>query len=125
MEVKINDDIQTFGKEISYRGWVCALLAGGAGMILYWTIGRVYMPPSFQGIPSMLVATPFLLIGFVRVQNMPFEGWLKNMLNTLVFRRCRRVYRAENAYLNLQASVLKQEKKERCKYAKRNISNQS
>lgn len=106
MEVKINDDLQSFVGDVSNRGWICGTMAGFFGLVAYLGVGRTVMPQSLEGIPTMIVATPFLLFGFFRVQSMPFEVWLRSVLNTLFFRRGRRLYRAENAYKRLISPAL-------------------
>lgn len=115
MEVKITDDVQSFGVTLSNRGWVCGLLAGAAGALTYFGFGHKFLPESLEGLPTMIVVIPFLLVGFWHSDKMPFEVWLKNMLNTLVFRRGHRVYRSENIYQLLLAEIGNQQKAEKKK----------
>ncbi len=102
MEVKINKEIRNFKESIffglSLRQFVCALLAIGTSLGIFFLLNR-FIGTSEVGWICVVGAAPFALLGFFRYQGLPLERILFAWFRSQIVYPRRMHFRAKNERL--------------------------
>lgn len=124
MEIKINREIREYTEAVyfglSLRQFVCAVLACGAAVGLYFLL-RPYVGTETISWACILGALPFALAGFIKYHGMPAEKfawtWIKSEFLTPKHLVCR----AGSLYYELTKDEIKKQEKEARRSDAKNI----
>lgn len=118
IQVKISKDIQQYKSKIfwgfSPRQVISIVIAIVIGLLI--NFGGKFLPQDLRGFLTMAISVPFLLVGWIKVQGLPFEKYAAIFFrNNFVNRK--RVFMNENLYHYIHEANKK--KKSKGKYSKR------
>lgn len=101
MEIKINKEIRSYRETIffglSQRQFICALLAVGAAVGLYFGLNGI-LDRETVGWVCIVGAAPIAAAGFFRYHDLTLEQFLWAWLKSELLLAGHRVWRAENYY---------------------------
>ncbi|MBQ9720100.1 MAG: PrgI family protein [Oscillospiraceae bacterium] len=103
MEIKINKEIRTYKETIffglSLRQFVCAVLAVGVAVGLYFALRNVLDRETVSWV-CIVGAAPIAVAGFFKYNGMTLEKFLWAWLKSEFLMAGNRVWKAENYYLS-------------------------
>ena len=103
MEIKINKEIRTYKDTIffglSLRQFVCAVLAVGVAVGLYFALRNVLDRETVSWV-CIVGAAPIAVAGFFKYNGMTLEKFLWAWLKSEFLMAGNRVWKAENYYLS-------------------------
>ena len=110
MEIKINKEIRNYKETIffglSMRQFVCAVLAVGAAVGLYFTLNQIVNRETISWV-CIVGAAPIAVAGFFRYNGMTLEKFIWAWFKSEFLMAGNRVWKSENYYLDAIQSEVK------------------
>ena len=115
MEIKINKEIRNYKETIFFglpmRQFVCAVLAVGVAVGLYFGLNRIADRETVSWV-CMLGAAPFAAIGFIKYHGMTAEKFLWVWIKSEILMPKYLVFHPENLYYELTKDEIRKQEKE-------------
>lgn len=115
MEIKINREIRDYTESmffgLSLRQFVCAVLACGVAVGLYFFL-KPYLGTETVSWVCVLGAAPFAAIGFVKYHGMPMEKFLWVWVKSELLMPKRLLFKPENLYYDLTRKTREKQERE-------------
>ena len=113
MEIKINKEIRNYKETIffglSMRQFVCAVLAVGVAVGLYFALNQIVSRETVSWV-CIVGASPIAAAGFFRYNGMTLEKFLWAWFKSEFLMAGNRVWKSENYYLEAIQSEVKKRK---------------
>ena len=113
MEIKINKEIRNYKETIffglSMRQFVCAVLAVGVAVGLYFALNQIVSRETVSWV-CIVGAAPIAAAGFFRYNGMTLEKFLWAWFKSEFLMAGNRVWKSENYYLDAIQSEVKKRK---------------
>ena len=113
MEIKINKEIRNYKETIffglSMRQFVCAVLAVGVAIGLYFALNQIVSRETVSWV-CIVGAAPIAAAGFFRYNGMTLEKFLWAWFKSEFLMAGNRVWKSENYYLDAIQSEMKKRK---------------
>lgn len=128
MEIRINKEIKEYHESLffglSFRQFLCSVLAVGAAVGIYFGLGMVLDRETTSWL-CILCAAPIAAAGFFQYNGMKFEKFIVAVVKSKFLYAGKRLFKSENILFNMYKEVLKDEAKTAGKKKKKKNSENS
>ena len=118
MEVKINREIRNYTETIFFgltlRQFIFSVLACASAIIGYF-LSINYLGMELTSWICILVALPFILIGFIKYNGMPFEKFIVALIRSEFLTPKQLKFESNNIYYSCIENYLENQEKENIK----------